>query len=213
MSYYAQQDSGFLSRRAIAFVAIIGLHILAIWAFSNGLLSTGTRFVQTILQTNIVETTKPKDLPPPPPPVELKERPPVQVVAPDINISVPVDTPPPPITNTTTQVVPPAPPPKAPVVIAVPGTPSTAVFPATEDYYPPASQRANEEGRPIVHYCVSAAGKITEVSLKTGSGFDRLDQAAVSLVKAASRIKPATSAGKPVDSCKDVAIKFQLRGN
>jgi hypothetical protein len=73
-----------------------------IWAFISGFANQGARYVQTILETNIIQTEKPKDLPPPPPPVDLKERPPVQVIAPDINITVPVEAPPPPITNVTT---------------------------------------------------------------------------------------------------------------
>src|ERR1700689_5868778 len=103
MSYYPT-DSGHMSRRLVAFVAIIVVHAIVIWAFISGFANQGARYVQTILQTNIIQTEKPKDLPPPPPPVDLKERPPVQVIAPDINISVPVDAPPP-IQTVTTQTV------------------------------------------------------------------------------------------------------------
>ena len=85
MSYYPH-DSGYLSRRGGALVAIIVLHLLVIWAFASGFANSGVRYVQTILQTTVIQTEKPKDLPPPPPPVDLKERPPVQVIAPDINL-------------------------------------------------------------------------------------------------------------------------------
>jgi protein TonB len=202
------QDSSWLSKRAIVFVVIVALHILAIYAFATGLAQNGVRYVQTILQTNIIQQEKPKELPPPPPPVELKERPPVQVVAPDINISVPADAPPPPITLTTTNPPPPAQPRPAPIV---PGTPITAQFPSTEDYYPPASQRANEEGRAIVHYCVSAQNKVMSVDVKQTSNFERLDQAAIALVRAARSIKAGTSAGRPIDSCRDLGVTFKLR--
>ena len=89
MSYYPQ-DSGYLTRRLYALVAIIAVHVLVIWAFISGFANEGARYVQTILETNIIQTEKPKDLPPPPPPVDLKERPPVQMIAPDINITIPV---------------------------------------------------------------------------------------------------------------------------
>ena len=124
MSYYPT-DSGHLSRRFIAFLAIIVVHALVIWAFISGFANQGARYVQTILETNIIQTEKPKDLPPPPPPVDLKERPPVQVIAPEINITVPVEAPPPPITNVTTQ--PQAPPPPRAIV---PGTSVKVTFAA-----------------------------------------------------------------------------------
>src|ERR1039457_3539498 len=111
MSAYYPQDASFLSNRAIVFVAILVIHAVVIYAFASGLAKSGQRYLQTILQTNIIQTEKPKDLPPPPPPVDLKERPPVQMSPPDINITVPVDLPPPPITNVTTKPTPPPPPP------------------------------------------------------------------------------------------------------
>ncbi|HEY3730230.1 MAG TPA: hypothetical protein VGL28_03100, partial [Steroidobacteraceae bacterium] len=118
MAAYYPQEANFFSKRMIVLVAIIILHVFIIYAFATGLAKSGQRYLQTILQTNIIQTEKPKDLPPPPPPVDLKEKPPVQVIAPDINITVPVETPPP-ITNVTTKAAPPPPPPRA----VVPGTP------------------------------------------------------------------------------------------
>lgn len=201
MAYYPA-DASYFSRRGLIFAAIIALHILAIWGFATGLADSGVRYMQTILQTNIIQTEKPKDLPPPPPPVDLKERPPVQVIVPEFNISVPVDAPPP------IQVVTTRPPPAPAPVIIVPGTAIVAVFPSTADYYPDASNRMGEEGRAIIKYCVSSNSKVDSIVVDTSSGFPRLDEAAVSLVKAASRIKAATQGGKPIASCKDVAVKF-----
>src|ERR1039457_1110555 len=156
MSAYYPQDASFLSNRAIVFVAILVIHAVVIYAFASGLAKSGQRYLQTILQTNIIQTEKPKDLPPPPPPVDLKERPPVQVIAPDINITIPAEAPPPPITNVTTQPAPP-PPPRA----IVPGTPVKVTYaPDVQDYYPEVSRRNNEEGRAIVKVCVNTAGKI-----------------------------------------------------
>ena len=205
MSYYPT-DSGHLSRRLVAFLAIIAVHALVIWAFISGFANQGARYVQTILETNIIQTEKPKDLPPPPP-VDLKERPPVQMIAPEINITVPVEAPPPPITNVTTQ--PQAPPPPRAIV---PGTPVKVTYqPDVQDYYPEVSRRNNEEGRPVVKICVNAAGKIDSVEITTPSGHPLLDDAALKVAKG-MKFKPATSEGKPVVSCPTLPVKFVLHG-
>src|SRR5450755_2281617 len=196
MSAYYPQDASFLSKRAIVFVAILVIHAVVIYAFASGLAKSGQRYLQTILQTNIIQTEKPKDLPPPPPPVDLKERPPVQMIAPDINITIPVEAPPPPITNVTTQPAAPAPP-----RAIVPGTPVKPTFvPDVQDYYPEVSRRNGEEGRAVVKVCVNVAGKIDSVEIANTTGHPLLDEAALKVAKA-FRFKPATSEGKPVVSC------------
>ena len=206
MSYYPT-DSGHLSRRLVAFLAIIAVHALVIWAFISGFANQGARYVQTILETNIIQTEKPKDLPPPPPPVDLKERPPVQMIAPEINITVPVEAPPPPITNVTTQ--PQAPPPPRAIV---PGTPVKITFqPDVNDYYPEVSRRNNEEGRPVVKICVKATGKIDSVDIATTSGHPLLDEAALKVAKL-MKFKAATSEGRAVLSCPTLPVKFVLHG-
>jgi protein TonB len=207
MAYYPH-DSNYFSRRGFAFLGIIVLHVFIIWAFAVGFAQQGVRYVQTILQTNIIETEKPKDLPPPPPPVDLKERPPVQVIAPDINISVPVDTPPP-IQQVTTQRVEAAPP--APRAI-VPGTPIKQINPVdVNSYYPETSRRNGEEGRVGVKTCVAATGKTVSIEVANTSGFPMLDEAAMKVARA-MKFKPATSEGKPVESCATLPIKFTLKG-
>ncbi len=207
MSYYPQ-DSSHLSRRLVAFMAILVVHAVVIWAFAKGFITTGARYVQTILETNIIQTEKPKELPPPPPPVDLKERPPVQVVAPEINITIPVEAPPPPITNITTKAAPP-PPPRPPP----PGTPIKPTYvPDVQDYYPEVSRRNGEEGRAIVKVCVSAAGKIESAEIATGTGHPLLDEAGIKVAKA-FRFKAATSEGKPVASCANLPVKFELHAS
>jgi periplasmic protein TonB len=204
MSYYPQ-DSSYLSRRLVAFLAIIAVHAVVIWAFISGFANQGARYVETILQTNMIQTEKPKDLPPPPPPVDLKERPPVQVIAPDINITIPVEAPPPPITMVTT--TPQAPPPPRAIT---PGTPVKPTFvPDVQDYYPEVSRRNGEEGRAIVKVCVNVAGKIDSVEVATATNHPLLDEAALKVAKA-FRFKPATSEGKPVASCANLPVKFEL---
>ena len=85
-------------------------------------------------------------------------------------------------------------------------------FPNTEDFYPAASKRLNEEGSPTVHVCIGASGKLTAApTIAQSSGSTRLDDGALALVKAgASKIVPGTEDGKPVDDCFDFRIKFQM---
>jgi protein TonB len=208
MSAYYPQEASFFSKRAIVFIVIVVFHVLVIYAFASGLAKSGQRYLQTILQTNIIQQEKPKDLPPPPPPVDLKEKPPVQVIAPDINITVPIEVPPP-IQNVTTK-APPAPPP-APRAVT-PGTPIKPLsMPDVHDYYPEQARRDGQEGRAQVKVCVGANGKIASTEIATSSGFPALDEAAQKVAKAA-RFKPATSEGKPVDSCAVLPVKFELHG-
>jgi protein TonB len=209
MSAYYPQEPSIFSKRAIVFIIIVALHVLIIYAFASGLAKSGQRYLQTILQTNIIQQEKPKDLPPPPPPVDLKEKPPVQVIAPDINITIPVETPPP-IQNVTTK-APPAPPP--PPRAVAPGTPIKPIsMPDVHDYYPEQARRDGQEGRAQVKVCVGANGKITSADVATSSGFPSLDEAATKVAKAA-KFKPATTEGKPVDSCAVLPVKFELHGS
>jgi protein TonB len=209
MAAYYPQETSIFSKRAIVFVAIVVFHILVIYAFASGLAKSGQRYLSTILQTTMIQQEKPKDLPPPPPPVDLKEKPPVQVIAPDINITVPVEAPPP-IQNVTTKAAPPPPP--APRAVA-PGTPIKPIsMPDVHDYYPEQARRDGQEGRAQVKVCVGANGKIVSAETATTSGFPALDEAAIKVAKAA-RFKPATSEGKAVDSCATLPVKFELHGS
>ncbi len=209
MAAYYPQETSIFSKRAIVFIAIVVFHVLVIYAFATGLAKSGQRYLSTILQTTMIQQEKPKDLPPPPPPVDLKEKPPVQVIAPDINITVPVEAPPP-IQNVTTKAAPPPPP--TPRAVA-PGTPIKPIsMPDVHDYYPEQARRDGQEGRAQVKVCVGANGKIVSAETATTSGFPALDEAAIKVAKAA-RFKPATSEGKPVDSCATLPVKFELHGS
>jgi protein TonB len=86
-------------------------------------------------------------------------------------------------------------------------------FPATEDYYPQASRRLEEQGVVVVSVCVDPSGKLSgEPSVATSSGSPRLDEGALKLAKAGSgRYKPATEDGKPVAGCNKFGIRFQLK--
>jgi protein TonB len=189
----------------VVFFAIVAFHILLIYAFSSGLAMRVMDTIAPPIDTKIIDEVKPKDDLPPPPPPPL-ERPPVQIVAPEISITLSPDAPPPPIRQVTTQVItqpPPRPPPPGTNLARTSG-------PSTEDYYPSSSKIAGQEGRPVVKVCVSAGGKLDSADVTESSGFPQLDEAAVRIAKA-SRWKAATEEGKPVAKCASLPIRFSLK--
>lgn len=75
--------------------------------------------------------------------------------------------------------------------------------------YPGLSRRAGEEGRVLMRVLVSAKGLADEVSIEKSSGFERLDQAAMSAVKKWHFI-PAKKSNQPLSAYVLVPIKFAL---
>jgi protein TonB len=86
-------------------------------------------------------------------------------------------------------------------------------FPNSEDYYPPASKRLEEQGLVVAQVCVGPDGKLTEApTLATSSGSPRLDEGGIKLLTAASgKYKPATEDGKPIAACTKMGVRFQMR--
>src|SRR5262249_5118483 len=80
----------------------------------------------------------------------------------------------------------------------------------TDDYYPPASKRAGEEGSIVVAIHVQEDGSIDKVEIAESSGFPRLDQGAIPYVKQ-WRLTPATRDGKPVAITWRVRVTFKLK--
>lgn len=199
-----------MTRRGAVLVAIIALHAFIFWALATGLARRAIEVIAPPIQTQIVEELKKEEAPPPPPPPQF-ERPPVELPPPDVVINVPVEADTTAIRVTNTPVV------KAPPVAAAP-TRRTGLgvgkgFPASEDYYPEASKRLEEQGVVAVHVCVGPDNKLTEeptVAKSSGSG--RLDAAGVRLAKAGSgKYVAATEDGKGVTTCANLPIKFVLR--
>ncbi|HUN73617.1 MAG TPA: energy transducer TonB [Steroidobacteraceae bacterium] len=163
------------------------------------------------IQTDIVQEVQKRDQPPPPPPPKM-ERPPVEVPPPDVAINVPVET------NTTAitvvrtpkpQAAPPAPVHRAVIrgaMIDVRGSGST------DDYYPEASRRLEEQGTALVYACAGTTGRIEgSPKVEKSSGSSRLDQAALRYAQHA-HYHPATEDGKPIPGCTRFAVTFRLTG-
>ena len=200
-------DSQFMTRRGIVLVAIIGLHVFIAWAIATGLARRALEVIAPPIQTDIVEEVKSEKEPPPPPPPEF-EKPPVEVPPPDVTIDMPVEAP---ATTAITAVAatPHAPAPPARTSVRKHAT-TAKNFPNSEDYYPAASKRLNEEGAPTVRVCVGANGKVTSApTIAQSSGSARLDEGALSLARA-GRYVPGSEDGKPIDDCFEFRIRFQM---
>ena len=209
MAAYAQHDSSYFSRRAIAFIVIIGVHVVLIWGFSSGLATKVINVIAPPIQTDIVQEVQKRDEPPPPPPPKM-ERPPVEVPPPDVAINLPQETQSTAITDVTNKPVQAPPPPPPRQVVRVGPKLDVKHSPSTDDYYPPTSRRMGEQGTSTVYVCVSADGRVTgEPKVQRGSGSARLDEAAAKWASKA-RWTPGTEDGKAVESCQAFNVRFVL---
>jgi periplasmic protein TonB len=197
-----------MTRRGAVLVAIVALHVFIGWALATGLARRAIEVIAPPIQTTIVEETRKEEAPPPPPPPQF-ERPPVELPPPDVTINMPVETESTAIRVTNTPVV------KAPPVAA--SRPATNVgfgrgFPNSDEFYPDASRRLEEQGIVTVHVCVGPDNKLTEEPSVVKGVNARLDGGAIKLAKAGSgKYIAATEDGKPVTKCINYNVKFQLR--
>src|ERR1700719_2308530 len=176
MTVYVR-DSQFMTRRGAVLLAIIGLHVFIAWAIATGLAHKAIEAIAPPIQTDIVEEVKTEKEPPPPPPPEF-QKPPVEVPPPDVTIDLPVEAP---QTTAITAVAATPHPPAPPVHASSRKRASPAKnLPNSEDFYPAASKRLNEEGAPTVHVCVGASGKLSAVpTISQSSRSPRLDGGAL----------------------------------
>ena len=211
MPYAPAQDSSFLTRRGLVFLAIVLLHVGMFWALNSGLSHQLIDVVLGPIETRMIEEAPKNDEPPPPPPPKI-ETPPPFVPPPEVAIDIPADAAPTTaITQTTTTRPVVAPPP----VAAPPSTPKTAPRsdprrPLSQPEYPPSSRRAGEAGTVILEVYVLDTGRVGEARVKQSSGFPRLDEAAVREVKRSWRLVPGTENGKPVPMWGQFAVTFKL---
>ena len=207
MAAYAQ-DSSFFTRRGIVVVAIIGLHLLVLYALASGLARKMVEVIAPNIEADIVEEVKTDEEPPPPPPPEM-ERPPVEVPPPEVSIDLPMETTTSAIQDVTDKPPPPAPPPP-PRVAGSPAKMKSAVDP--DQFYPPGAKRREEQGSPVVQACVGPNGRLVrEPVITETSGFPELDGAAVKVAKA-NRYTPASENGTALpESCVKFKVKFVIK--
>lgn len=158
---------------------------------------------------------KPKELPRP-----LPVKPHMQRVepapAPPTLLAAVTEAPPTPAAPAPQPVAPPAPP--APVAVAPASAPPAPMAPPSFNAaylnnpppaYPPQSRRLGHQGKVILRVLVNAAGTPDKVELRTSSGFDRLDDAALDAVRR-WKFVPARQADNAVAAWVLVPLIFTL---
>jgi periplasmic protein TonB len=226
-----------LQHPATITAAVLLLHGAGLWALQSGLLVRALEaVVPAELISEVIEPPKP-ELPKPelPKPTEkplepIKQK--VQAPPPaplPLAIADPMPAPNAPIVSAA--VAAPLPPIAAPVSPApMPATPSPpppappAAAPAPKlelprsdaDYlnnptpaYPPVSRRMGEQGRAVLRVRVSVDGGVESVELRSSSGSERLDAAAIAAVQR-WRFKPGTRGGVAEAMWAVVPIDFKL---
>jgi protein TonB len=80
--------------------------------------------------------------------------------------------------------------------------------------YPPTSIRLNEAGVVLLNVCVDAVGRTTGVTVLSGSGYRRLDEAAiVHMRRSAVRLLPGLEDGVPTPMCTGLRFRFGFDGD
>lgn len=214
-----------MNRRLLIVAAVIGLHIAGLWALQTGLLRRAVELVVPVqVIADLIELPQPKVEPTPPPPapqptpkpqpvVRQTPRPqptplPVAVADPAPSDHAPIVPAP----------VPPAPaePSPAPARPVEPAVPAVQLPSSTADYlnnpapaYPPLSRRLGEQGRVVVRVLIGTDGTASQAEIRSSSGFERLDQAALQTVLK-WRYVPGKRAGVPEAMWFNVPINFVL---
>lgn len=195
------ERSNFLSRSGPA-IAVIGLHVLIVYGLvaSMGIVEL-PKFATPIEAIFIPEQAQPEQ-------PEMKVKPQIEDAV-DLNEPVPevqYDEP----------VVPPAETPMPASANAIAATPAQSA-PAqdlktanrVEPVYPSASRRAGEEGTVRLRVLVDENGRPRDVNVVKGSGFARLDEAAMDAVRK-WRFVAASDGAKKITAWTQVAVTFRL---
>jgi periplasmic protein TonB len=223
-----------MDRRFLIVTAVVGFHLVALWALHTGLLRRAVELVIPVqVLAELIEAPQPvvapaSPAPQPPQPVARQQptmpspkpapRPAPAPVAP----ATPKPAPPPasaitlpPVTTAapTTATAPPAAEVAAP---AAPAPPRIDLPSSSADYlnnppppYPPLSKRMGEQGQVVVRTRIEANGTASQAEIRTSSGFERLDRAALETVKR-WRYVPGTRGGVPEAMWFNIPIRFVL---
>jgi protein TonB len=167
-----------------------------------------------LIVVNVPPVSKPND--PPPPQAQIFEPPPTPINAPIVEL---IYTPPVPQTAISLPPPTPSPTPTAPRTAPQPAVPPAPVFAAarsiasthTTPEYPFISRRLREQGTLRLKLTIDDKGSVTDAVVVNSSGFERLDEAAVSWVKAKWRYMPAMQGTKAVASMVDAIVEFRLQ--
>jgi protein TonB len=207
--------------RVAGFVVVAGVHAALLYGLWHYRIlpppaEAKTLFVSLLKETPRIEPPKPK-----PPPVKLVERieppPPQQIVAqaPVIQPDEPVAPPPPPapqhVVEAPAELAPPPAPPRPAAPVLLGGELAVACPQRTPPSYPAFSRRLGEEGKVVLRVELDETGRVERATIKTSSGYARLDDAALNAVME-WRCHPAQRDGQPVRAVALQPFNFALEG-
>jgi periplasmic protein TonB len=224
-----------MNRQITVVISVIALHVGVLWALQSGLLQ---RVAEAVVPAEIlveimappappapptpqaVAQPQPKVQPKTPKPAQPAPTPAVQPTPATLAITPSATTPEPSATTPTataaapasansgnTPNAPPAPP--APPKVTQPSTDADYLNNARPQY-PPMSKRLNEQGKVVVRALIGTDGTASQASIKSSSGFDRLDQAALATVLK-WRYVPGKRGGVPEAMWFDVPVNWVLQ--
>jgi protein TonB len=218
-----------MQRNLVIVGSVVVFHVAALWALQTGLLRRAVEIVvpAEILSEFITPPAPRADAPKPPAPAtpapqprRTVQRPALPPAPQPLAIADPTPAPSAPAGVLTPQ--PPAPPIAAPVAAApaappAPPAPVRVELPSSDaDYlnnpkpaYPPLSKRLGEQGKVVVRVLIGVDGAPQKAEIRTSSGFERLDQAALATVLR-WRYVPGKRAGVAEAMWFNVPINFVL---
>lgn len=226
----AQEPNPRMDRRLLIVIAVIGFHVLGLWALQTGLLRRAVELVVPVeVLAEMITPPQPQVSPAPPQP-SPKPTPAQKTVAQPRPVAQPAPQPvaiidPTPSPQAPTGIAEPQPPaPPAPVAVAesapappAPPAPARVELPSSSaDYlnntpppYPPLSKRLGEQGKVIVRAYIELNGTASKAEIRSSSGYERLDQTALQTVLK-WRYVPGKRAGVPEAMWFNVPINFVL---
>jgi protein TonB len=223
-----------MDRRLFIVIAVIGGHVLALWALQSGLLRRAVELVVPVqVLAEMIEAPPPRvepaAAPSPQPPAARTPAPrPISAPKPETPTAPQPLTIAEPATSTESPAVLPDAPapaltvPAAPVARQEAADPEPSAprptLPSTnidhrfrpQPPYPQLSVRMGERGVVTLRVMVSKDGSPMSVQISQSSGYARLDNAAVRTVKDLWRFTPGTREGVPVDMEASVSIRFSI---
>ena len=222
-----------ISRNAAIVLAVVGLHVVFIWALQSGLLMRAAEIIvpAELLAEFITPPapqsppTAPKPVPvaTPTPPAPQKRAPPKASSTPQlqplaINDPTPSATAPTGVVSQAPQAEAAAPSAAAPATAAAAQGPAKIELPSLDarysdqdaTVYPAMSRRLGEEGTTVYSVLIGADGKAVSARLVKSSGFERLDKAAYDTVMR-RRYTPGTRDGVPVALSYNAPISWVLK--
>lgn len=221
-----------MDRRLPIVIAVVGLHVLGLWALQAGLLRRAVELVVPVsVLSDLIEPPQPQTTPTPqapqprPAPTPKSASQPRPVLPPAVQpVAIATPTPAPlaptgvtepqtPAPAAALAAVEPAAPPAPPAPMA---TPKIELPSSSAEYlnnpppaYPPLSKRLGEQGKVVVRAFIEANGTATKAEIRTSSGYERLDQTALQTVLR-WRYVPGKRAGVVEAMWFNVPINFVL---